>query len=71
MSGGIISTIFALLFAVVLVAGFWSLIMYFAEMGSEEGKKEYKGILIGSITALFLLMCVYAVLQWLGSLIGI
>jgi hypothetical protein len=40
-------------------------------MGSEEGKKEYKGILIGSITALFLLMCVYAVLQWLGSLIGI
>jgi hypothetical protein len=71
MPSDIIHTVLALIFAIVLVAAAWSLVMYFAEMGSEEGKKEYKSLLLGSITALFLLMCLYAVLQWLGGLIGI
>ncbi|MDO8548289.1 MAG: hypothetical protein Q7R71_01300 [bacterium] len=71
MSGGIINTLFALAFAVILVAVFWGLVMYFAEMGSDEAKKEHKGIVIGSITALFLLMCLYAVVEWLRSLAGI
>lgn len=71
MSGGIINTLFALVFAVVLVAIFWGLVMYFAELGSDEAKKEHKSIIIGSITALVLLMCLYALVEWLRSLAGI
>jgi len=71
MSGGIINTIFALALAITLLAVLWGLVMYFAEMGSDEAKKEHKGIIIGSITALFLLMCLYAVIAWLRSLAGV
>jgi uncharacterized membrane protein len=70
MSGGIINTIFGLMFAAALVAIFWGLVMYFAEIGSEEAKKEFKGVIIGGITALFLLMFLYALVEWLFSLTG-
>ena len=71
MSGGIINNIFALLFAATLIAIFWGIVMYFAEIGSEEAKKEFKNVIIGSITALFLLMCLYAVTEWLFGLAGV
>ena len=71
MTGDILNTLFALAFAILLIAVFWSMAMYFAEFGSEPGKKEYKGFIIGSITWLFLLMCLFALVQWLRSLAGI
>lgn len=71
MSGGILNTLFALLFAVTLLAFFWGLVMYVAELGSQEAKIEYKSVIVGSITALFLLMCLYAVIEWLGGLLGL
>lgn len=71
MRGGIINTLFALVFAIILLAVFWGLVMYFGELGSDEAKKEYKGVIVGSITALFLLMCLYAVVEWLRSLAGV
>lgn len=67
MSHGIINTIMALLFAVTLVCVGWGMAMYFFEMGSEEGKKEYKGLLLNSISALVGLMIVYAFIGWLGG----
>lgn len=70
-NGGIVNTLFALAFAVILIALLWGLVMYFAEMGSEEAKKEHKAITIGSVTWLFLLMCLYAVVLWLRSSLGI
>ncbi|MDO8548054.1 MAG: hypothetical protein Q7R71_00030 [bacterium] len=71
MSGGIINTLFALVFAVTLLAVFWGIVMYYAEIGSEEAKREHKSIIIGSITALFLLMCLYAVVDWLRATLGV
>ena len=71
MQGGLLNTIFGLLFAILLVAIFWSITMYYAEMGSEWSKKEHKSMLIKAITALFLLLCLYAVVEWLRGLIGI
>lgn len=71
MPGDIINTIFALIFAVLLLAIFWGLVMYFVEIGSEEAKREYKGVIIGSITGLFLLMCLFAIVEWLRSISGL
>lgn len=67
MSHGLIDTLMALLFAVTLVCTGWGMAMYFYEMGSDEGKKEYKGLLLGSISALVLLMVLYAIIRWLGG----
>lgn len=71
LNGGIINTIFALLFAAALIAVVWGLVLYFGEMGSDEAKKEHKGIIIGSITWLFLLMCIYAVVEWIRASVGV
>ena len=71
MSGGIINTLFALIFAVTLLAIVWGIVMYFAEVGSEEARKEYKGVILGSVTALFLLMCAYAVVEWIRTGLGV
>ncbi len=68
---GIINTIFALLFAVIILAFFWGLMMYWVEIGSDEAKKEYKDVILGSVTWLFLLMCIYAVVEWVRAGIGI
>jgi len=71
MQGGIINTLFALIFAVNLLAIMWGLVMYFVEIGSDEAKREYKGVIIGGITSLFLLMCVFAVVDWIRTGLGL
>ena len=68
-SGGIINTIFALVFAVNLVAILWGISIYYAEFGSDEGKKEGKDFIIKSVTILFLLMCLYALVVWVRNLV--
>lgn len=71
MTGDILNTLFALVFSVLLIGVFWSIAMYFVEFGSEPGKKEYKGFIIGFVTWLFLLMFLYALVAWLRGAVGI
>jgi len=70
LSGGIINTIFALLFAIIVVALVWAIAMYFTEMGSDHGKAEGKAMILQWVTYLLLLMCIYAVVDWIRSLLG-
>lgn len=67
---GIINTIFAIVFAITLVAFVWGLVMYFAEFGSEHGKREYKGLFMGAITLLLVEMCVFWVVDWVRGTLG-
>jgi uncharacterized membrane protein len=62
--------LFALVFAVLLVAIFWSIVMYFSEMGNEHGKKHSKEMILNTVTYLFLLMCAYAVVDWIRTSLG-
>jgi hypothetical protein len=70
ISGGIINTIFALVFAVNIVAIAWAISIYYTEFGSDHGKEEGKDMIIKWVTYLFLLMCLYAVVEWVRNLIG-
>ena len=70
ISGGIINTLFALVFAVNLVALLWGIVIYFTEMGSDHGKLEGKEMILKMVTYLFLLMCLYAVVDWVRGLLG-
>jgi uncharacterized membrane protein len=67
---GLLDTIFAFAFAATLIAVMWGIVMYFAEIGSEEARKEFKGIIIGSITWLLVLMCLYAIVGWIQHSLG-
>ena len=71
MHGDVINTLFALLFAMLIVSIIWGFSFYFTEFGSQEGMKEAKNIFMGGITLLFLLMCVYAVVLWIRASLGI
>jgi hypothetical protein len=70
LSGGIINTFSALIFAIVLVAVFWGLASYFTGFGSVEEQAEGKDLVLGAVTFLFLLMCVYAIVVWVRSSLG-
>lgn len=65
-----INTIFALIFAVNLIAIVWGIIIYFVEFGSDHGKQEGKEMILRTVTYLFLLMCVYAIVAWIRGLLG-
>lgn len=71
MQGGIINTLFALIFAMLIVSIIWGLSLYFSELGSQEGMKAAKNIFMGGITGLFLLMCLYWVVEWIRAAIGL
>ncbi len=71
MQGGIINTLFALLFAMLIVSIIWGISLYFSELGSQEGAKEAKNIFMGGITLLLLLMCLYAVVGWVRGVVGL
>jgi RsiW-degrading membrane proteinase PrsW (M82 family) len=70
MQGDVLNTLFALVFAILIVSIIWGLSFYFAEMGSQEGIREAKNIFMGGITLLLLLMCLYAVVEWIRAAIG-
>jgi hypothetical protein len=71
MQGGIINTLFALLFAILLVSIIWGIALYFAELGSQEGMREAKNIFMGGVTLLFLLMCLFAAVEWVRGVVGL
>ncbi|MGC9602783.1 MAG: hypothetical protein ABSE76_03555 [Minisyncoccia bacterium] len=70
MQGDVLNTLFALVFAIIIVSIIWGLSFYFAGMGSQERMKEAKNIIIGGITLLLLLMCLYGVVEWIRAAIG-
>jgi hypothetical protein len=71
MHAGIINTIFALIFAILIVSIIWGLSMYFNELNSQEGSKEAKNIFMGGLTLLVLTMMLYGVVEWIRASIGL
>jgi|GEM_PF-3585590 RsiW-degrading membrane proteinase PrsW (M82 family) len=70
MQGDVLNTLFALVFAILIVSIIWGLSFYFAEFGSQEGMKESKNIFMGGVTLLLLLMVLYGVVEWIRAAIG-
>lgn len=52
-------TLFAIGIALLVIRSVYGLTFYIWEMGSEEGKKHMKGILLDSVSALMFLMLLY------------
>jgi hypothetical protein len=59
---GITNALFALVIVIAFLYSLWALAFYVWEMGSEEGKREYKGMLLNSTTAFALLIIAYAII---------
>ena len=70
MQGDVLNTLFALVFAILIISIIWGLSFYFAEMGSQEGIKEAKNIFMGGVTLLFIFMVLYGVVEWIRAAIG-
>ena len=70
LSGGIINTFFGLLFAINIVAVFWGLVHYFTEFGSIHGQQEGKDLLLNSVSALVVLIIIFALVNWVRSAVG-
>ena len=70
MQGGIINTLFALIFAMLIVSIVWGLALYFTELGSQEGMKEAKNIFMGGVTLLLVFMVLYGLVEWVRTAVG-
>jgi len=71
MHAGIINTIFALVFAILIVAMIWGISLYYTELGSQEGLRESKNIYMGAVTLLLVFIIIYAIVEWIRGAIGI
>ena len=69
--GDIVNELFGLIFALNLVWIIWSLVMYFAEFGSEEAKREYKPMIINGVSTLVFLMLLWALVEWIRGALGL
>ena len=69
--GDIVKTIFGLILAVVVLWIVWNIVMYFSELESQEGKREYKPMIINGVSLLLLLMLLYAVVEWIRAQTGL
>lgn len=69
--GDIVNEIFGLVFALNLVWLIWCVAMYFAELTSEEAKREYKPLIIGGASMLVFLMLLWVLVEWIRASLGL
>ncbi len=68
---GIINKIIPLLFGVAIIYFFWGLITFIRAAGDPKGQEAGKSQMIWGIIALFVMVAIYGLINWLGTAIGI
>ncbi|MES2213483.1 MAG: hypothetical protein V4473_01420 [Patescibacteria group bacterium] len=67
----IVNKIIPLLFGVAIIYFFWGLITYIRSAGDPKKADEGKSIMIWGVIALFVMVAIYGLLNWLAGATGI
>ena len=69
--GGLVTILTPIVVALALLFFFWGLAKYILSAGDEESKAAGKNIMIWGIIALFVMISVWGLVQFLGATFGI
>ena len=67
----IIDILIPLVAAIALLYFFWGLAKFILAAGDEEERAKGKSIMIWGIVALFIIVSVWGLVQWIGNALGI
>lgn len=56
---------------IALLVFFWGLVKFIFASGNEDAKEQGKNLMIGGIIALFVIVSIAGILQWIGEAVGI
>jgi len=67
----VIKALLPIVGALALLYFFWGLAKFILAAGDEEAREKGKSIMIWGIVALFIIVSVWGLVAWLGTLLGI
>src|SRR3990167_5698730 len=69
--GNLVGLALPIVVAIALLAFFWGLVKYIFAQGNEESKADAKKIMLWGIIALFVMVAVWGLVQFIGNALGI
>ncbi len=69
--GGLVSASIGILVTLALAVFFWGLVKYLFNLGGEKGHEQGKHLMIYGIVALFVMVSVWGLIQFVQSFFGI
>ena len=70
-AGGIINLLIPIMMALAIVVFFWGLVKYILAAKEPEARKEGTNLMVGGIIALFVMVSIYGIIQFVGGSLGI
>ena len=69
--GRLVAIALPIVVAIALIVFFWGLVKYIFAQGNEESKADAKKIMIFGLIALFVMVSVWGLVQFIGNALGI
>lgn len=69
--GGLVGTALPIVVALGLLAFFWGLVKYIFAQGNEEAKADAKRIMIWGLVALFVMVAVWGLVDFIAQALGV
>ena len=69
--GGLINTALPIVLGLAILGFFWGLAMFIFKAGDPDKQKEARSIMIWSIVALFVMVSIWGLVNFLGQALGV
>lgn len=69
--GELVSTLLPIVVAIALLIFFWGLVKFIFAQGNEEAKADAKKIMLWGLIALFVMVSVWGLIEFIGNALGI
>ena len=68
---GVLNNILPLLLALAIIYFFWGLVKFIKAAGDSKAREEGKGVMIWGIIAIFVMVSVFGIVNWLSDTTGL
>jgi uncharacterized membrane protein YidH (DUF202 family) len=68
---GVLNNILPVLLALAIIYFFWGLVKFIKSAGDAKARDEGKGVMIWGIIAIFVMVSVFGIVNWLGDTTGL
>lgn len=69
--GNLVQLATPIVVGLALLAFFWGLVKFIFSAGDEDARKEAKGLMIWSVIALFVMISIVGIINFIGNAVGV